>query len=84
MAAAPNGTLAVSSYSISSWIYRNAGGQDWTTPVDGIDLGEGWNDIVFTTNAVGWVIHAPATCCGRGGVGELGKTTDGGLSWAPV
>jgi hypothetical protein len=84
LAAAPNGTLVVTSYSISSWIYRNAGGRIWTTPVDGIDLGEGWNDVVFTTNQIGFVIHAPATCCGHSGVGELGQTVDGGVTWTPI
>jgi hypothetical protein len=84
LAAAPNGTLVVSSYSIGSWIYRNAGGRTWTTSVSLGDFGEGWNDIVFTTNRVGFVIHGPwAFCCG-GGPGELWKTEDGGVTWGPV
>jgi photosystem II stability/assembly factor-like uncharacterized protein len=84
LVAAPNGTLAVASYSAASWIYRNAGGQNWTTPVTEADGGEGWNDIVFTTNQVGFVIHGPATCCGGHGPGDLWQTEDGGLTWQPV
>jgi len=84
LAAAPNGTLVAASSSIGSWIYRNVGGQGWTTPVDLGDGGMGWNDIVFTTNQVGFVIHGPwALCCG-GGPGELWETEDGGATWAPV
>jgi photosystem II stability/assembly factor-like uncharacterized protein len=84
LAAAPDGTLATSSYSIGSWIYRNAGGKTWTTQVDLGDGGMGWNDIAFTTNQVGFVIHGPVFCCGGHGPGELWETQDGGLTWAPV
>jgi photosystem II stability/assembly factor-like uncharacterized protein len=84
LAAAPNGTLVAASFSIGSWIYRNAGGQSWTTQVDLGDGGMGWNDIVFTTNQVGFVIHGPASCCGGHGPGELWETEDGGVTWAPV
>ncbi len=84
LAAAPNGTLAVSSYSDGSWIYRNGGSRTWTTPVSLADFGMGWNDIVFTTNQVGFVIHGPwAFCCG-GGPGELWGTHDGGVTWGPA
>jgi hypothetical protein len=83
LAAAPNGTLVASSYSIGSWIYRNAGGRTWTTSVDLGDGGIGWNDVAFTTNKVAFVIHGPASCCG-GGFGELWKSEDGGVTWAPV
>ena len=84
LAAAPNGTLVASSSSIGSWIYRNTGGQSWTTSVDEGDGGQGWNDIVFTSNEVGFVIHGPASCCGGHGPGELWETEDGGVTWAPV
>jgi photosystem II stability/assembly factor-like uncharacterized protein len=84
LAAAPNGTLAVSSWSIGSWIYLNQGGRTWSTPVDLGDGGEGWYDIVFTTNQIGWIVHGPAACCGGSGPGQLAETTDGGLTWAPV
>ncbi len=84
LAATPSGILSAASYSIGSWIYRNDGGRTWTTPIDLGDGGQGWNDIVFTTNKIGWVVHGPATCCGNNGPGQLGETTDGGLTWAPV
>jgi hypothetical protein len=84
VAATPSGTLVVASYSIGSWIYRNADGTSWTTQVDLGDGGMGWNDLVFTTDEVGFVIHGPASCCGGSGPGELWETTDGGLTWAPV
>jgi photosystem II stability/assembly factor-like uncharacterized protein len=82
LAAAPNGTLAVSSYSSGSWIYRNTGGEGWTTVVDGADGGLGWNDITFTTDQLGFVIHGPAASPGH--PGELWKTQDGGLTWTPA
>ncbi len=81
LTAAPDGTLVVSSTSIGSWIYRNAGGLTWTTPVDLGDGGMGWNDVAFTTTQVGFVIHGPWALCCRGGPGELWKTEDGGVTW---
>lgn len=83
LAAAPNGTLAVSSFSDGSWIYLNQGGQTWTTSEALADGGQGWNDIVFTTNKVGWIVHGPAAE-NRFEPGELWGTQDGGLTWAPV
>jgi photosystem II stability/assembly factor-like uncharacterized protein len=82
LAAAPDGTLVVESWSDGSWIYRNAGGHSWTTPVSLADLGQGWNDIVFTTDQVGWVVHGPAASPWL--PGELWETQDGGVTWAPV
>lgn len=84
LAAAPNGTLLVSSYSIGSWIYRNADGQTWTTSEDLGDGGIGWNDIAFTTDRVGYVVHGPVFCCGGYGPGELWNTADGGLTWRQI
>jgi photosystem II stability/assembly factor-like uncharacterized protein len=85
LAAAPNGTLAVSSWGAAgSWIYRNAGGQTWTTSVSLNDFGQGWNDVGFTTNEVGFVVYGPAAVYPGGRPGELWKTLDGGLTWAPV
>jgi hypothetical protein len=81
LTAAADGTLLVSSSSIGSWIYRNAGGETWTTSEDLGDGGIGWNDIAFTTDQVGYVVHGPAFCCGGHGPGELWKTGDGGLTW---
>jgi hypothetical protein len=84
LVAAPDGTLVASSFSFGSWIYRNTGGQTWTTQEDLGDGGVGWNDVVLTTNQIGFVVHGPATCCGGHGPGELWETQDGGLTWAPV
>jgi photosystem II stability/assembly factor-like uncharacterized protein len=85
LAAAPNGTLTVTSWGAAgSWIYRNASGKTWTTPVSLNDLGQGWNDVVFTTNTVGFVVHGPAAVYPGNRPGELWSTTDGGLTWAPV
>jgi hypothetical protein len=81
LTAAPQGTLLVASYSIGSWIYRNAGGETWTTSEDLGDGGLGWNDITFTTDQLGLVIHGPASCCGQNGPGELWKSSDGGTTW---
>jgi photosystem II stability/assembly factor-like uncharacterized protein len=84
LTASPNGTLLVSSYSIGSWIYRNAGGQNWTTPEDLGDGGIGWNDITFTTDQLAFVVHGPAGCCGGHGIGEIWKSTDGGVTWRQI
>jgi photosystem II stability/assembly factor-like uncharacterized protein len=85
IAAAPNGTLLVSSWSApGSWIYRNDGGTTWTTPVSFPDGGVGWNDIVFTTNLVGFVVYGPAAVYPGTRPGQLMETKDGGLTWAVV
>jgi hypothetical protein len=84
LTASPSGTLLVASYSIGSWIYRNAGGQAWTTSEDLGDGGVGWNDIAFTTDQVAYVVHGPAGCCGGYGVGEVWKSTDGGVTWRQI
>jgi len=84
LAASPNGTLLVSSYSIGSWIYRNGGGQTWTTSEDLGDGGIGWNDITFTTDQIAFVVHGPAECCGNHGPGEIWKSADGGLTWRQI
>ena len=85
IAAAPNGTLAVSSWSApGSWIYRNDGGKTWTTSVSEFDNGVGWNDLVFTTNQTGFVVYGPAAVFPGNRPGELWETEDGGLTWAPV
>jgi len=84
LAAAPDGTLVAASYSIGTWIYRNAGGKTWTTQVDLGDGGMGWNDVLFTTDQVGFVIHGPAAVCCQGHSGQLWETDDGGLTWGPA
>jgi hypothetical protein len=81
IAAAPNGTIAMASFSIGSWIYRNERGTAWTKSADLGDGGEGWNDIDFTTNTTGFVIHGPEALFGPG---ELWGTTNGGLTYAPL
>jgi photosystem II stability/assembly factor-like uncharacterized protein len=63
---------------------RNAGGRTWTTSVRYNDAGQGWNDIMFTSDQVGFVIHAPVSCCGGHGTGDLWETEDGGVTWARV
>ncbi len=84
LAAAPNGNLAMASYSIGSWLYLNKGGRTWSTQEDLGDGGEGWNDITFVSNSTGFVIHGPASCCGGFGPGELWETLDGGLTWSSI
>jgi photosystem II stability/assembly factor-like uncharacterized protein len=80
LAATPDGSiLVVPSYSIGTWVYRNDGQETWTTPVDLGDGGMGWNDMTFTTNRVGFVIHGPAEFPWL--PGELWKTTDAGVTW---
>jgi len=81
LAAAPDGTLVTATSSIGSWIYRNAGGPAWADIVDLGDGGIGWNDPLFTTSQVGFVVHGPSACCGGHGPGELWQTTDAGLTW---
>jgi hypothetical protein len=84
IAATASGTIIDASSSIGSWIYRNANSTTWTTPIDLGDGGMGWNDPVFTSNQVGYVIHGPwANCCG-GGPGELWQTKDGGVTWTTL
>jgi hypothetical protein len=82
LAAAPNGTLVVSCSSGASYIYRNGGGTAWATVVSDADGGQGWNDITFTTNKIGWVIYSSSITPHH--LGLLVGTTDGGLTWAQV
>jgi hypothetical protein len=83
LAAAPNGSLLMASYSIGSWIYLNQGGKTWTTQEDLGDGGMGWSDITFVSNSTAFVIHGPASCCG-GGPGELWESQDGGQTWSSI
>ena len=85
MAAAPNGRLVMTSWGApGSWIYRSASGHAWTTPLALDDGGAGWNDVVMASNEVGFVVHGPAALFPGTRPGELGETTNGGVSWDPV
>jgi hypothetical protein len=85
LAGAPNGTLALSSWGApGSWVYRNTGGKAWTTSVSLNDYGEGWNDITFVSNLVGFAVYGPDGVWPYNRTGELWETTDGGVTWAPV
>jgi photosystem II stability/assembly factor-like uncharacterized protein len=85
IAAAPNGTLVVSSWSApGSWIYRNTGGRQWATSVSLFDDGVGWNDISFATNSIGFVVYGPAAVFPGNRPGQLWATPDGGATWSPV
>ena len=83
LATTPDGsTLVVPSYSIGSWIYRSTDDRTWTAPVDLGDGGMGWNDMTFTTDRVGYVVHGPSSSPWL--PGELWRTTDGGATWGSV
>jgi photosystem II stability/assembly factor-like uncharacterized protein len=82
LAATPSGTLAVASVSSGSWLYRNTGATTWETVLDEADGGSGWNDLLFTTDQDGFLIHAPAA--GWTGEGTLLTTHDAGATWTPV
>jgi photosystem II stability/assembly factor-like uncharacterized protein len=80
LAASASGNLAMSSVSDGSFIYvNNTGGTTWTMPVAIGDGGIGWNDIVYTTDKVAWVIYAPAATFFPQGV--LYVTRDAGATW---
>jgi lipoprotein-anchoring transpeptidase ErfK/SrfK len=73
----------MSSQSDGSFLYVNdGGGTTWTMPVGIGDGGLGWNDIVYTTNKVAWVVYAPAATFFSQGV--LYVTRDAGLTWDPA
>ena len=84
--AAPNGRMIVTSWGApGSWIYRSNAGHPWTTPEAIGDNGAGWNDVVMTTNQIGFVVHGPAAVFPAGErPGQLAETQDGGESWLPV
>ncbi|NVI92157.1 YCF48-related protein [Actinomadura sp. BRA 177] len=82
LAATPEGTLAVTSVSSGSWLYRNTGGQTWDTVLSKADGGSGWNDLLFTTDKNGFVVHSPAARSDDGGT--LLATHDAGEHWTPV
>lgn len=55
-------------------LYTNDGGLNWKVARD-LSGGFRYNDVVFTTPAIGYI-------CGQ--QGTILKTTDGGLSWQPM
>ena len=80
LAAAPNGTLVVVSWSVEDVIYRNTHGKKWHTVFEGGD-GFGWSDLRFTTKQVGFVVHEPIAW---GGAGDIWETTDAGAHWHSI
>lgn len=85
VAGSPNGTLALTSWGApGSWIYRNTGGKTWSTSVSLDDFGQGWNDVTFVSNQVGFAVYGPEGVWPYNRPGELWETTDGGVTWAPV
>jgi hypothetical protein len=80
IAATRSGTLAVaSSASRGSFVYLNTGGTRWSTPLPKPnDGGALWNDLVFSSNKVGWVIHGPVDFSD---LGVVYRTGDGGRNW---
>jgi hypothetical protein len=82
LAASPGGHLAATAASGGSFIYTNNSATTWHTPVFFGDGGRGWNDIVYLTDTVGWVVYSPAAFFH--GSGKLYSTRDAGLSWHVV
>jgi hypothetical protein len=80
IAATRSGTLAVaSSASRGSFVYLNTGGTRWTTPLPRPDDGGAlWNDLVFSSSQVGWVVYGPVSFSD---LGVVYRTADGGRSW---
>jgi len=80
IAATRSGTLAVaSSASRGSFVYLNTGGTAWTTPLPKPnDGGVLWNDLVFSSSQVGWVVYGPVSFSD---LGVVYQTIDGGRSW---
>lgn len=79
LAASPVGHLAATAASGGSFIYTNNTGMTWHTPVFFGDGGRGWNDIVYLTDTVGWVVYSPAAFFH--GSGKLYSTRDAGRHW---
>lgn len=84
LAATSSGTLIVSAASGATSLYRSTdGGATWTTAATFPDGGIGFNDLGFTTETQGIVVH------GYPGppndfASQLLMTTDGGATWAAV
>jgi hypothetical protein len=79
LAASPSGHLAAQAASGGSFIYINNTRTTWHTSVFLHDGGRGWNDILYLTDKVGWVVYSPAAFFH--GSGKLYTTRDAGLHW---
>jgi len=79
LAASPSGHLAAESSSGGSFIYINNAVSRWRTSVFFGDGGKGWNDIVYLTDSVGWIVYSPASYFH--GSGKLYSTRDAGRHW---
>lgn len=85
LAASPSRKLAVTSASGASFIDINdSDAKRWDRVVTADDGGQGWNDIVYVSKSVGWVINAPSTDAYPQAAGALWKTTDAGRKWSVV
>jgi hypothetical protein len=82
LAASPSGHLAAQAASGGSFIYVNDSQTTWHTSVFFGDGGRGWNDIVYVTDQVGWVVYSPAAFFH--GSGKLYSTRDAGRHWRLV
>jgi hypothetical protein len=82
LAATASGTLVLASASGASELYRSTdGGRTWTTAATYFDGGAGFNDLGFTTDTQGVVIHGLP---GLGGVNQMLMTHDAGATWQAV
>jgi hypothetical protein len=79
LAASPSGHLAAQAASGGCFIYINDSHTTWHTSVFFGDGGRGWNDIIYLTDAVGWVVYSPAAFFH--GLGRLYSTRDAGRHW---
>jgi hypothetical protein len=84
LAATSSRVLVMGAASGASWLNRSTdGGHTWSTVETSADGGIGFNDLGFTSNTQGIVIH------GRPGppdnyASQLLMTHDGGANWQPV
>lgn len=83
LAASPSGHFAAESSSGGSFIYINdTSTTTWHTSVFFGDGGRGWNDILYLTDSVAWIIYSPAAYFH--GSGKIYVTHDAGRHWHPV
>lgn len=76
----PSGNLAVAAYSDGSFIDINdSHGTTWHQVIGSGDGGAGFNDIIYVSNRVAWVVYGPASMFADYGL--LYKTIDAGRHW---